>query len=153
MGSVVADEASTNRFAESAIRDLSAVHQLIVTSHPGAIDKENTNFAGWVEYGYLQAKKLSLLVSSRRDAQAVLGFYISGFKDGHVGIYHSEKGRSSWAGFILDKRGRTSLSVMLQRAGQPPCLQSVPASSHVTGKSSMKYWPMRYHPMSIADWI
>lgn len=104
-GSVFAEEASTNRFAESAIRDLSAVHQLIVTSHPGAIDKENTNFAAWVEQGYLQAKKLNLLVSSRRDAHAVLGFYISGFKDGHVGIYHSEKGRSSWAGFILDKRG------------------------------------------------
>lgn len=105
VGSVLAEDSRQAGFVDLAVKDLAAAHQLIVSSHPGAIDKENKDFTDWVERGYLEARQLSLLVGSRRDAQAVLGFYISGFKDGHVGIYQSEKGSSSWAGFILDKRG------------------------------------------------
>ena len=105
VGSAFAENASKEDFVDLAVSDLSTVHKLIVSSHPGAIDQENRNFSDWVERGYLEAKQLSQRVESRRDAQAVLGFYISGFKDGHVGIYQSRKDRSSWAGFILDKRG------------------------------------------------
>ncbi|MDD0967516.1 MULTISPECIES: S41 family peptidase [Pseudomonas] len=105
VGSVLAEDSRQTGFVDLAVKDLAAAHQLIVSSHPGAIDKENKDFTDWVERGYLEARQLSLLVGSRRDAQAVLGFYISGFKDGHVGTYQSEKDRSSWVGFILDKRG------------------------------------------------
>lgn len=105
VGSVFADESPKDGFVDMAVRDLSAVHQLIVSSHPGAIDQENKSFTDWVERGYREAKQLALRVSSERDAQAVLGFYISGFKDGHVGVYQSSKGKSSWAGFTLDMRG------------------------------------------------
>ncbi|WP_426807820.1 S41 family peptidase [Pseudomonas sp. WOUb67] len=48
---------------------------------------------------------MALRVRSERDAQAVLGFYISGFKDGHVGVYPPRAGKSSWAGFMVDMRG------------------------------------------------
>ncbi|TFB32433.1 peptidase [Pseudomonas sp. F01002] len=105
VGSVFADESPKGGLVDMAVTDLSAVHQLIVSSHPGTIDQENKSFIDWVERGYREAKQLALRVSSERDAQAVLGFYISGFKDGHVGVYQSSKGKSSWAGFMLDMRG------------------------------------------------
>ncbi|MCE5990464.1 S41 family peptidase [Pseudomonas sp. NY15349] len=105
VGSVFADDSPKGGLVDMAVRDLSAVHQLIVSSHPGAIDQENKVFTDWVERGYQEAKQLALRVRSERDAQAVLGFYVSGFKDGHVGVYQSRKGKSSWAGFMLDMRG------------------------------------------------
>lgn len=105
VGPVFANESPKGGLADRAVRDLAAVHQLIVASHPGAIDEENERFTDWVERGYQQAKQLAWRVRSERDAQAVVGFYISGFKDGHVGVYHSRKGKSAWAGFMLDMRG------------------------------------------------
>lgn len=105
VGAVFADDSSREESIDKAVRDLSAVHQLIISSHPGAIDQENAAFTDWAERGYREAKQLALRVNSERDAQAVLGFYISGFKDGHVGVYQSRKGKSSWAGFVLDMRG------------------------------------------------
>ncbi|WP_254912500.1 hypothetical protein [Pseudomonas putida] len=105
VGSVLADESAESGLVDMAVRDLSAVHQLIVSSHPGAIDQENKSFTDWLEKGYREARQLALRVSSERDAQAVLGFYISGFKDGHVGVYPPRAGKSSWAGFMVDMRG------------------------------------------------
>jgi len=87
--------------------DLSVMRQLIVNSHPGAIDSSNEAFTDWVERGYLEAGQLSERVNSRKDSQAVLNFYIAGFKDGHVGLNHPDQEHSSWAGFILDMRGQS----------------------------------------------
>lgn len=104
---VLADEAHAKDWREITVNDLSVIRQLVVTSHPGAIDSENESFSDWVERGYLDASQLSRRVNSRKDSLAVLNFYIAGFKDGHVGLNQSDKGSSSWAGFILGMRGRS----------------------------------------------
>ncbi|MFV0934467.1 S41 family peptidase [Pseudomonas jessenii] len=104
---VLADEAHKKDWREITVNDLSVIRQLVVTSHPGAIDSENVSFSDWVERGYLDASQLSRRVNSKKDSQAVLDFYITGFKDGHVGLSQPDKGRSSWAGFILDMRGQS----------------------------------------------
>ncbi|HFL7937559.1 S41 family peptidase [Pseudomonas putida] len=120
VGSVSADESARRRFVEMAVGDLSVVHQLIASSHPGAIDQENKNFTDWVEKGYRQASQLALRVSSQRDAQAVLGFYISGFKDGHVGVYPARAAKSSWAGFMVDMRGEGFVVTRVAKAWPVP---------------------------------
>ncbi|PYY69487.1 peptidase [Pseudomonas jessenii] len=104
---VLADEVNTKHWRDLTVNDLSVIRQLIITSHPGAIESDNESFIEWVERGYLQASQLSKGVSSRKDSQAVLNFYIAGFKDGHVGMNQPDKGKSSWAGFILDMRGQS----------------------------------------------
>ena len=104
---VLAGEANTKDWKNLTISDLSVMRQLIVTSHPGAIDSSNEAFTDWVEQGYLEASQLSKRVSSRKDSQAVLNFYIAGFKDGHVGVNQPNQGNSSWAGFILDMQGQS----------------------------------------------
>jgi len=97
----------TKDWKNITINDLSVMRQLIVSSHPGAIDSSNEAFTDWVERGYLEASQLSERVSSRKDSQAVLNFYIAGFKDGHVGLNQPGQGNSSWAGFILDGQGQS----------------------------------------------
>ncbi|WP_353742284.1 S41 family peptidase [Pseudomonas fluorescens] len=104
---VLADETHAKHWRDLTVNDLSVIRQLIITSHPGAIDSDNESFADWVERGYLEANQLSKRVDSRKDSQAVLNFYIAGFKDGHVGLNQPNKGKSSWAGFILDMRGQS----------------------------------------------
>jgi hypothetical protein len=103
---LLADEAQVKDWVGLTVNDLSVIRQLIVDSHPGAIDSKNEAFADWVERGYLEASQLARRVNSRKDSQAVLNFYIAGFKDGHVGQSQPDKGSSSWAGFILDMRGQ-----------------------------------------------
>ena len=103
---VLADEANAKHWRDLTVNDLSVIRQLIITSHPGAIDSDNESFIEWVERGYLEASQLSKRVSSRKDSQAVLNFYIAGFKDGHVGLNQPDQGGSSWAGFILEMQGQ-----------------------------------------------
>ncbi|MCD4530342.1 hypothetical protein [Pseudomonas fluorescens] len=47
--SVLADESSKDELVDITVRDLSAIHQLIVSSHPGTIDQENKRFTEWVD--------------------------------------------------------------------------------------------------------
>jgi hypothetical protein len=104
---VLADEAHKKDWKNLTINDLSVMRQLIVASHPGAIDSHNESFTDWVERGYLEASQLSRRVNSSEDSQAVLNYYIAGFKDGHVGLSQPDQGNSSWAGFILDMQGQS----------------------------------------------
>lgn len=104
---VRAEESHAKDWKALTINDLSVVRQLIVTSHPGALDSSNKAFTDWVERGYLEAVQLSERVDSRKDSQSVLNFYIAGFKDGHVGLSHNNSGNSSWAGFVLGMQGQS----------------------------------------------
>lgn len=120
VSAVYAEEPPRAAWVDRAERDLAAVHQLIASAHPGTIDKQNSGFTAWTEQGYRQARQLALRVNSARDAQAVLGFYISGFKDGHVGVYHPGKGQSSWAGFLADMRGERFVVTHVAQAWPVP---------------------------------
>ncbi|MFW0756049.1 S41 family peptidase [Pseudomonas sp. H11T01] len=102
----MAKESNIKNWEALTISDLSAMHQLIVSSHPGALDSNNKDFTDWVERGYLEASQLSKRVKSRKDSLAVLRFYIAGFKDGHVGLNQPNQEKSTWAGFILGRQGR-----------------------------------------------
>ncbi|MDR6609572.1 S41 family peptidase [Pseudomonas synxantha] len=103
---LLADGVPVKNWRELTVNDLSVIRQLIIDSHPGAIDSNNESFTDWVERGYLEAGQLAKRVNSNKDSQAVLDFYIAGFKDGHVGLSQSNPGGSSWAGFILDMQGQ-----------------------------------------------
>ncbi|ALI03465.1 peptidase [Pseudomonas sp. FW306-02-F02-AA] len=103
----LAEEADAKKWKELTNNDLSAMHQLIVSAHPGALDSNNKAFASWVEQGYLEARQLSAQVKSKKDSLAVLNFYIAGFQDGHVGLSQSKQEKSSWAGFVLGMKGQS----------------------------------------------
>ena len=103
---VLAEKLHAQDWKDLTVNDLLVMRKLIVASHPGALDSNNESFADWVERGYLEASQLSKRVNSRKDSQAVLNFYIAGFKDGHVGLNQNNPGNSSWAGFILDMQGQ-----------------------------------------------
>ncbi|RKS16360.1 peptidase S41-like protein [Pseudomonas sp. WPR_5_2] len=103
---VLAEQAGTKDWKQSTINDLLVMRQLVVTAHPGVLDSNNQAFTDWVEQGFVEASELSKRVNSRKDSQAVLDFYIAGFKDGHLGLSQNNSGNSSWAGFLLDIQGQ-----------------------------------------------
>ena len=64
--------------------DLDAVHQLIIDAHPGTLDDENPAFREWTESGYRQALALVPRVFHYDSMLAVVRFYVTGFRDGHL---------------------------------------------------------------------
>jgi len=67
-----------------AAQDLDAAHALVVAAHPGMIDPENPEFGRWVESGYEEAKGLLPYATTYDTALAVVRYYASGFRDGHL---------------------------------------------------------------------
>lgn len=64
--------------------DLDAVHQLAIDAHPGTLDDENPAFREWTESGYRQALALVPRVFHCDSLLAVVRFYATGFRDGHL---------------------------------------------------------------------
>jgi hypothetical protein len=80
---------------ENARRDLAAAHAVILSSHPGVIDDANPGFSSWVESGYQEALALVPRVDDYEGLLAVVRFYTTGFKDGHL-IYSDDKRRDEY---------------------------------------------------------
>ncbi|WP_377700937.1 S41 family peptidase [Pseudoduganella sp. UC29_71] len=68
----------------AARADLDAVHQLILTAHPGSIDELNPGFKVWAEQGYREAGQLLPRVNSYDSMMAAVRYYVTGFRDGHL---------------------------------------------------------------------
>lgn len=64
--------------------DLDATHQLILDAHPGIIDDQNPDFRTWAEAGYREALALLPEVTTYDATLAVVRYYTTGFRDGHL---------------------------------------------------------------------
>jgi len=93
---VVAEDSiqrSPKEWQEIALADLNAVHDAIVRGHPGAIDELNPNFKIWMEDGFSKAKTLVSEVDSYGGVVDVVRYYVTGFRDGHLGYSDDASGK------------------------------------------------------------
>lgn len=84
---VLATSAAARSAAEwqaLAKADIEAVHELILTAHPGSIDELNPGFKEWTGQGYREALQLLPRVNSYDSMMAAARYYVTGFRDGHL---------------------------------------------------------------------
>lgn len=107
---------------------LEYVHQAIDEVHPAALEEDATEFHHWHTQGYEQAKKLLPLVKTEGDANAIMRFYLEGYKDSHLGgnfnrtpYSRIDSKRSVWTGWAISAT-HTSYFVQLTKSGDeyPP---------------------------------
>lgn len=97
---------SPTPWAELYKHDLKFIYKTLETNHPGAIDRENPWFKEQMEKGFAEGKKAASEVRNYNDYEAALSRYISGFKDGHLGLsFNLQRKVTIWPGFILARRG------------------------------------------------
>lgn len=93
---------------QAAERDLEAIHALLIEAHPGYLDRdtaEGRDFADWLERGLDQARARLDQVDGEEDQLALVRFYLSGFRDGHLVAWGKPSERPwRWAGFIAEWR-------------------------------------------------
>jgi hypothetical protein len=75
---------SPKQWQALAKADLDAAHQLIIDGHPGVLDEANPTFRDWMESGYREALQLVPKVFNYDSMLAVVRYYVSGFRDGHL---------------------------------------------------------------------
>lgn len=111
-----------------AAAHLEYVHQAIDEVHPAALEKDATEFHHWHTQGYEQVKKLLPLVKTEGDANAIMRFYLEGYKDSHLdGNFNRtpysriDSKKSVWAGWAISAT-HTSYFVQLTKTGDeyPP---------------------------------
>jgi hypothetical protein len=71
-------------FQQLAHEDLDQLKDILLKAHPGAIDSENPSVARWIQEGHLKAKSLISKIENYDDLLAVMRYYITGFRDGHL---------------------------------------------------------------------
>lgn len=83
--SAVAAKTSWRKVTET---DLHFIHDTLREAHPGYIDQSAAGeaFRAWLETGLGDSLKLAQRVRSPGEFEAVLRFYGSGFRDGHLGV-------------------------------------------------------------------
>jgi hypothetical protein len=72
--------------------DLVATRDVIARAHPGMLDAQNPSFLDWERNGYDQALALSSQVASYDSALAMVRYYVTGFRDGHLGYSDEIRG-------------------------------------------------------------
>lgn len=91
----------------AARADIEAIHNLILSSHPGSIDELNPGFKDWTERGYREALQQVPRVDSYDSMMAASRYYVTGFLDGH--LVYSDNARKnepiSVNGWRLRKQG------------------------------------------------
>lgn len=93
-----ADAAETN-WRAIAEGDLQFIHDTLREAHPGYIDQSAAGeaFRVWLEEGLRESLKWAQRVRSRSEVEAVLRFYGSGFRDGHLGVgTDTDLAQSDW---------------------------------------------------------
>lgn len=117
---------------------LDYVHQAINEVHPAVLEKDATDFYHWHTQGYDQAKKLLPLVKTEGDANAVMRFYLEGYKDSHLGgnfnrtpYSRIDSKKSVWTGWAISAT-HTSYFVQLTKTGDeyPPINSQLLSCDH-----------------------
>lgn len=98
-------QSAPDGWRQLAVGDVEALHDAVITLHPGIRDPETPDFAGRVEAAYAEARSRAETADSFLDWRAAtLGFMLS-FRDGHT-IYRTNVApvRVRWPGFLIDGR-------------------------------------------------
>lgn len=107
---------------------LEYVHQAIEEIHPAVLEESATEFHRWHTQGFEQVKKKLPLVRTEGDANAIMRFYLSGYKDSHLdGSFNRtpysriDSKRSSWTGWTISA-SHSNYFVQLAKPGDqyPP---------------------------------
>ena len=107
----ISTRSTSKNWSHVAQHDLEWVHQTIFEGHPAILEKSDKAFHAWFKDGYAQALDLAKNVINEKQALATVRFYATGFQDGHLAIVPENTGdasswiSSSWAGWIMQKRG------------------------------------------------
>src|SRR4051812_3697267 len=97
---------ATHPWGMLAQQDIEAMHAEILVNHPGPADKQNPEFARWLEEGYASAMSRAAEVKTFGGYVATIRYYGAGFRDGHLnsGVIVSMPA-ASWPGFVIALRG------------------------------------------------
>lgn len=107
---------------------LEYVHQAIDEVHPAVLEKDAAVFHQWHTQGYERAKELLPLVKTEGDANAIMRFYLAGYKDSHLdGNFNRtpysriDSKKSVWTGWAISATD-SSYFVQLTKTGDeyPP---------------------------------
>ncbi len=106
-------------WVDIATEQLDFIHHSIGEVHPAILDKEAIEFNQWYKEGYESAKKMIPVVKDATDVNALLQFYVLGFKDAHLNVGNNYDGlkigenridlikipnkKPSWLGWTVEK--------------------------------------------------
>jgi hypothetical protein len=83
-GAQEATQKTVKEWQDLAQADLDAVRELIRTAHPGALDKQNPDFARLMAAGYEEARRDVARVTDYNSMMAAVRGYVTSFRDGHL---------------------------------------------------------------------
>lgn len=88
-------------WSDAAVRDLTAIHDLVRDNHPGLVDPGNPGFRDWLDGGRDALLSQARAATSLHDYQLVLRDYANGFADGHLNLVMTESPAHLWPGFLV----------------------------------------------------
>jgi len=87
---------------DTALADLEAMHEILQTHTPGAVDKQNPQYRAWMKEGLKKAQQIAKSHPGPAGHLAALRTYASGFEDEHIRILSlSDEGPWTWPGFSV----------------------------------------------------
>jgi len=125
---VAAATATRGPWAQLALGDLRAVHDLIRDNHPGAVDPQNPTFRHWLETGLAQSETEAAAAENYADYRRSLRRYVNGFRDIHVALdVVSTTGQGVWPGFIVAAGDKDAATVRVSEE------KALPVGSELLG--------------------
>lgn len=112
--------AQDGTWANRAVTDIRAIHDLIRDNHPGILNPEDPRFSKWLEKGERDALAETHGIKNATQYQLALRRYTNGFADGHVGIAFKESLPVLWPGFLTrtdTPDGPTRVSLVQEAPG------------------------------------
>lgn len=102
----VAQARSRPDWSKTALRDLTAIHQILSRDTVAAIDPADPTFRLWLNIGFQKAKRMALHVHNIAGFAAVDQFYVNGFHDYHVAIVSRPwPPNMEYPGFLIQRIG------------------------------------------------
>jgi len=92
-----------NKWSYMARTDLEAIHSILKTQTPGAVDVKNPQYAKWMNDGLKNSLKMAKDIKSTSGYYFVLQYYLNGFHDAHLHFINSkpQTKKSQYPGFII----------------------------------------------------
>lgn len=102
---------SQQTWSTKAKVDLQAIHDIILSDHPGPVDPQNPGYKRWLEKGLVVALSRVQGVKTQADYFRVVGAYTQGFRDNHLAVEPNHL-HYMWPGFLTNiEAGKVVLAV------------------------------------------
>lgn len=112
LSSPASAEDEPSGWAALARADLQGVRDLMAANHPGPVDPENPDYRRRLEDNLAEALSRTEGVDSYADYVRAVRYYITSFRDGHVGLSMNLQPRQSrWPGFTVGDGGDGTIRV------------------------------------------